>query len=115
VLYGIFLDAKNHILAIERLFSGTITGTAVYPREILKKILSHKATALLLAHNHPSGNPEPSADDKEITLRIGIVLHAIGVPLHDHTIIGNGYHSMADTGWLRQAQQKFNRIIAGIE
>jgi len=68
----------------------------------------------VLAHNHPSGDTTPSSEDKEITARIGLVLHAIGVALHDHTIIGNGNHSMADSGWLRQTQNKFHEIITGI-
>ena len=114
-LYGIFLDAKNHVIRIEKLFSGSITGTTVYPREIIKKILTLKSTAILLAHNHPSGDPTPSAEDREITARIGLILHAMGVALHDHIIIGTGYHSMADSGWLRQVQNKFNEIITGIQ
>ena len=111
VLYGVFMDAKNHILAIEKLFAGTITGTSVFPREIVKRILSNKATALLLAHNHPSGDTQPSIEDQEITARIGIILDAIGVSLHDHIIIGRGYHSMADTGWLKSALNRFPKLI----
>jgi len=114
VLYGIFLDAKNHIIDIQELSRGTLTASAVYPREVIKKVLKLKAAALILAHNHPSGDTEPSQEDKEITTRIGLILHAIGVTLHDHTIIGNGHHSMADSGWLRQAQGKFHEIITGI-
>jgi DNA repair protein RadC len=111
VLYGVFMDAKNHILSIEKLFTGTITGTSVFPREIVKRILSNKATALLLAHNHPSGDTKPSIEDQEITSRIGIVLQAMGVSLHDHIIIGSGYHSMADTGWLKSALNRFSKLI----
>ncbi|MBW2634890.1 MAG: DNA repair protein RadC [Deltaproteobacteria bacterium] len=111
VLYGVFMDAKNHILSIEKLFAGTITGTSVFPREIVKRIISNKATALLLAHNHPSGDTKPSREDQEITSRIGIVLNAIGVSLHDHIIIGSGYHSMADTGWLQSILNKFSKLI----
>jgi len=113
-LYGIFLDAKNHIIKIEKLSSGSITGSPVYPREIVKRVISLKAAAIVLAHNHPSGDTTPSKEDKEITFRVGLVLHAVGVALHDHTIIGNGHHSMADSGWLRQAQQKFHETLTGI-
>ena len=114
VLYGIFLDAKNHIIDIQELSRGTLTASAVYPREVVKKVITLKAAALVLAHNHPSGDTTPSSEDKEITARIGLVLHAMGVALHDHTIIGNGHHSMADSGWLRQTQNKFHEIITGI-
>jgi DNA repair protein RadC len=114
VLYGIFLDAKNHIIDIQELSRGTLTASAVYPREIIKKVIILKAAALVLAHNHPSGDTTPSAEDREITARVGLVLHSMGVALHDHTIIGNGHHSMADSGWLRQAQSKFHEAITRI-
>ncbi len=114
VLYGIFLDAKNHIIDIQELSRGTLTASAVYPREVVKKVIKLKAAALVLAHNHPSGDTTPSPEDKEVTARIGLVLHAMGVALHDHTIIGKGRHSMADSGWLRQAQNRFHESITSI-
>lgn len=114
VLYGIFLDAKNHVIDIRELSRGTLTASAVYPREIIKQVLALKAAALILAHNHPSGDTTPSSEDREITVRVGLVLHAMGVALHDHTIIGNGLYSMADSGWLRQVQGQFHQMITGI-
>jgi len=114
VLYGIFLDTKNHIIDIQELSRGTLSASAVYPREIVKKVLEKKAAALVLAHNHPSGDTTPSIEDREITARVGLILHAMGVALHDHTIIGNGHHSMADSGWLRQTQNRFHEIITSI-
>jgi len=114
ILYGIFLDAKNHIIDIQELSRGTLTASAVYPREIIKKVIALKAAALVLAHNHPSGDTTPSVEDREITARVGLVLHSMGVALHDHTIIGIGHHSMADSGWLRQAQSKFHEAITRI-
>ena len=113
-IYGIFLDAKNHIIAIEKLFSGSIAGAAVYPREIVKRILDLKAAGMLLSHNHPSGDPTPSKEDKELTARIGLILHAMGVALHDHIIIGTGFHSMFDSGGHRRSLQRLHDIIAGI-
>jgi len=110
-IYGIFLDAKNHVIEIEKLFSGSITGASVYPREIIKKVLAHKSTAILLAHNHPSGDTTPSIEDREITARVGLILQAMGVALHDHIIIGNGYHSMADEGWLNKAMNRFSNLF----
>jgi len=114
VLYGIFLDAKNHIVDIQELSRGTLTASAVYPREIVKKVLALKASALVLAHNHPSGETSPSTEDWEITARVGLVLHAMGVALHDHTIIGNGHYSMADSGWIKRTQNKFHEFITGL-
>jgi DNA repair protein RadC len=112
-IYGIFLDAKNHIITIEKLFSGSITAATVYPREIVKKVLGHKAAAIVLVHNHPSGDISPSFEDREITGRVGFVLHAMGVALHDHIIVGNGFHSMADAGCLKMAQKRFQEILNG--
>ena len=113
-LYGIFLDSKNHILAIEKLAEGTINSSSVYPREIVKQVLAHKAAALVLAHNHPSGSTEPSIEDKAITLRILFVMQAMGVSLHDHIILGNGHHSMADEGLIRQMQDQLRNFMAGL-
>ncbi len=111
VLYGIFMDAKNHIIDIQELSRGTLTASAVYPREVIKKVITLKTSALILAHNHPSGDTTPSTEDRAITTMIGLVLHAMGVVLHDHTIIGNGYHSMADSGWIKQERDRFHEII----
>ena len=107
-LYCIFLDSKNRIIAIEKMFSGSINSSPVYPREIVKKVLALSATALVVVvHNHPSGSCEPSSDDRSITIKIGIALASIDAKLHDHMIIGNGYHSMADDGWLAKVSEKF--------
>jgi len=111
VLYGIFLDAKNHIIDIQELSRGTLTASTVYPREIVKKVITLKAAAIILAHNHPSGDTTPSPEDREITARIGLILHAMGVTFHDHTIIGIGYHSMADEGWLKGILTRFSNLI----
>lgn len=71
----------------------------IYPREILKKILEHKAAAIIMAHNHPSGDPTPSPEDYLITKQIMIICNTICVTLHEHIIIGNtGCYSMADQG-----------------
>lgn len=96
VVYGIFLDSKNQILAIEKMFSGTINVAHIYPREIVKKMIEHQATALIMAHNHPSGVATPSADDRRITEKVSAALQSIDATLHDHIIVGNGYFSLAD-------------------
>ena len=110
-VYGIFLDSKNHILAIEKLFSGSISAASIYPREIVKKAIQHKASGFLIAHNHPSGNTDPSPEDQSITLRIGMATASIDVAFHDHIIIGDGYHSMADTGWLQEVSKKITDLL----
>ena len=111
VLYGIFMDRKNYILSIEELFRGSITGTSVYPREIVKRAISLKATSLVLCHNHPSGSTEPSPEDKNITANISIVMETIGVNVLDHIIIGNRYYSMADSAWLTEMKNKLKDVL----
>ena len=111
-MYGIFLDAKNKIIAIEELFSGTITSSAVYPREIVKRVLALKATAIILAHNHPSGSVTPSSSDFMITVTINVALSGIHVALHDHLIIGGDtYYSFAEQEWLAKIKQKYLDFI----
>ena len=110
-IYCIFLDAKNKILAIEKMFSGSITASAVYPREIIKRIMEIKATGFVLVHNHPSGDLNPSAEDESVTIKVGIAAASIDVSFHDHLIIGNGYHSMADTGWLKKVASKYSSLL----
>ena len=110
--YCIFMNAKNKILAIKKMFSGSISSASVYPREILKEVLSLKATSVILAHNHPSGDTEPSNSDYTITVKVGIALDSIGVCIHDHIIIGDGHTSMANTEMLKNIQDKIAEITA---
>jgi DNA repair protein RadC len=112
-VYIIFLDARNKMLAIENLFSGSITSSSIYPREIVKRLIHLKASAFIMAHNHPSGHIEPSAEDKSITLKVGIAAASIDVQFHDHIIIGDGYHSMADSGWLKDVSSRFSELLRG--
>ena len=107
-VYVIFLDAQNKILAIEKMFSGSISSASIYSREIVKRLINQKACAFLIAHNHPSGDTKPSSEDKSITIKVGIAAASIDVTLHDHIIIGDGYHSMADTGWLKKVSSTFS-------
>ena len=110
-VYIIFLDAQNKILAIEKLFSGSITASSIYPREIVKRIIQLKATAFVMAHNHPSMDTTPSAEDKTITIKVGIAAASIDVNFHDHIIIGDGHHSMADTGLLKEVSSRYSSIF----
>jgi DNA repair protein RadC len=110
-VYIIFLDAQNKILAIEKMFSGSITAASIYPREIVKRIIQLKASAFVMAHNHPSADTTPSAEDKSITIKVGIAAASIDVAFHDHIIIGNGYYSMADNGCLKEIANGFSSLL----
>ena len=110
-VYCIFIDAKNNILGIEKVFSGSLTASAIYPREIIKRLLKLKASAFVMVHNHPSGYVNPSLEDKSITIKVGIAAASIDVSLHDHIIVGDGYHSMADTGWLKKVSSRFSSLL----
>jgi DNA repair protein RadC len=110
-VYVIFLDAQNKILAIEKMFSGSITAASIYPREIIKRLIQLKASAFVMAHNHPSTDTTPSAEDKAITIKIGIAAASIDVAFHDHIIIGDGYYSMADNGWLKEITNGFSKLL----
>lgn len=89
VFIGIFLDAQNHVIASEELFSGTLTQASVYPREVVKRALLHNAAAMIFAHNHPSGTAEPSHADKVLTQSLKQALALIDVKVLDHFIIGS--------------------------
>jgi DNA repair protein RadC len=86
----LFLDPKNRLIADEVQGRGTVNHTPVYAREVVKRALELHATALILVHNHPSGDPTPSRGDIEMTAEIGKVTTLLGIVLHDHIIIGNG-------------------------
>ncbi len=86
----LFLDGKNRLLADEAQARGTVNHTPVYPREVAKRALELHATALILVHNHPSGDPTPSRADIEMTGEIKRAVTTLGVVLHDHVVVGNG-------------------------
>jgi len=89
----LFLDRKNALLADERQQRGTVDHTPVYPREVVKRALALSASALIMLHNHPSGDTTPSRADIEMTHAVAKALNAVGVALHDHIIVGRGRHS----------------------
>jgi DNA repair protein RadC len=86
----LFLDTRNRLLADEEQSRGTVNHTPVYPREVARRALELAATALILVHNHPSGDPTPSREDIAMTRDIEAALGALSIVLHDHVIIGNG-------------------------
>ena len=97
----LYLDNRHRIIHFEELFRGTIDGTSVYPREVVKQSLSVNAAAIILAHNHPSGVAEPSQADERITRRIKAALELVDIRLLDHLIIGDGTTtSLASRGLL---------------
>ncbi|WP_271880754.1 RadC family protein [Phaeobacter italicus] len=97
----LFLDRKNCLIADEEQAKGTVDHVPVYPREIAKRALELNASALILVHNHPSGDPSPSASDIAMTDRILQALDALGITLHDHLIIGKSSElSFRSSGYL---------------
>jgi DNA repair protein RadC len=97
----LYLNGNNQVLKTEELFKGTLNESAAYPREVVKKVIENNAAALILVHNHPSGNCEPSDQDKILTDRLVSALRTIDVIIHDHIIIaGNDHYSFADHGLL---------------
>jgi len=95
----LFLDNRHRIIACEDMFRGTIDGTSVHPREVVKTALKHNAAAVVFAHNHPSGNPEPSQADQQLTRRLKEALGLVDVRVLDHLVVGfEGVVSLADRG-----------------
>jgi DNA repair protein RadC len=88
----LFLDTKNRLIADEVQARGTVNHTPVYPREVVKRALALEATALILVHNHPSGDPTPSRADIEMTREVKAAAAALGITLHDHLVVGHGRH-----------------------
>ncbi|MCF5172258.1 RadC family protein [Pseudomonas canadensis] len=97
----IFLDPQHRVLTFELLFHGSIDGTAVSPRQVVKRSLAHNAAAAIFVHNHPSGCTEPSQADHVLTARLKEGLALIEVRVLDHFIVGEGRPlSLAEHGWL---------------
>lgn len=96
----LFLDQRHHVIAFEELFRGTIDGASVYPREVVKEAIKHNAAAVIFAHNHPSGNAEPSEADQRITKRLKDALALIDVRVLDHLVVGSEVVSFAERGLL---------------
>lgn len=106
---GVFLDAKNRVIASEVLFYGTLSSSSVYPREVIIKALSHKAAAMIFAHNHPSGDITPSQSDISITRKLLFALSYVGIVMHEHLITGQqGYYSFAENGYISQFNKEMN-------
>ncbi len=89
----IFLDRKNRIIADEAQQRGTVDHTPVYPREVVKRALELNASAFIMVHNHPSGDPRPSRADIDMTRKVKDAAAAVGITLHDHVIVSRGGHA----------------------
>jgi len=105
----VFLDAKNRVISSETLFKGSLTASSVYPREVVRAALDHRAAALIFAHNHPSGDPDPSPEDIALTRQLVFACRTMGITVHEHLVIGNGtYFSFADQGLITQMNQDYD-------
>ena len=89
----LFLDKRNQLIADEVQQTGTVDHTPVYPRELVKRALELSATAVILVHNHPSGDPTPSQADIQMTQQIVAVATPLGIAVHDHIIVGRDGHA----------------------
>jgi DNA repair protein RadC len=105
----IFLDTKNQVIEEKTLFEGTVDSSAVYPREVIRDALRYEASSLIFVHNHPSGDPEPSLCDREITRDLIFAAAVMQIKVLDHIVIGNNrYFSFADRGLI----DEYNRAFA---
>jgi len=97
VFYALHLDGKHQIVSCEEVSRGTTTGSLVHPREVYKAAILSSAGSIIVAHNHPSGDPTPSDEDRSIVDRLYKSGDILGIPLLDSLIVGNGtYHSMKE-------------------
>jgi DNA repair protein RadC len=95
------LDVRHRIIARRVVHIGTLSGVEVHPREVFRDAVVNQAAALILAHNHPSGDPSPSRQDIELTARLRQVGELLGIAVLDHVIVAaDGFVSLADRGWL---------------
>ena len=97
----LFLNNKHQAISFERMFTGTIDGAAVYPRVVVQRALEHNAAAVIFAHNHPSGCPDPSEADRSITRRLSEALSLVDVRVLDHFVVSQSHWvSLAERGWI---------------
>lgn len=97
----LMLDSRHRVLAFQELFRGTLDGASVYPRDVVKIALEYNAAAMILVHNHPSGDPEPSQADRKLTTKLQEALNLVGVRTLDHIVVGQeGCVSLAELGYL---------------
>ncbi len=100
VFCAVWLDNRHRVIQFDELFRGTIDGTSVYPREVVRTALSLNAAAVIFAHNHPSGVAEPSQADERITRRLKAALELVDIRILDHIVVGETCVSFAERGLL---------------
>ncbi len=96
----LFMDVRNYVIKFEELFAGSLHSAEVHPREVVKRVLAHNAHAVILAHNHPSGDSKPSTADIQITRTLKDALALVDVKVLDHLIVGEKIQSLAELGHL---------------
>jgi len=112
----LYLDSRNKIVFIEDIFEGTLNASAVYPREIFRSAFKNNAVSLIFAHNHPSGVPEPSLSDREVTKSLVFMGVIMEIKVLDHLIIGNNsYFSFADEGLIGEYEALYSTIKTSVE
>lgn len=112
---ALYLNSQNQIMAAEDLFEGTVNSSAVSPPEVMESALKNNAVALIFAHNHPSGNPEPSQSDKELTRDLIYAASIMRLKVLDHIVIGNDrYFSFAGEGLIEQYALDFLNLKAKV-
>ena len=109
----LFLNRKNELILDQDVFLGSLTGSAVYPREIMSLALEYKAAAMVFVHNHPSGDPAPSAEDRKLTRDMVWASRLLMIQILDHIIIGNNtYYSFADDGIIKDYLREFEKKLS---
>ncbi|HET6204325.1 MAG TPA: DNA repair protein RadC [Planctomycetota bacterium] len=99
--YALLLDGKNRLLREERVSEGTLTSSLVHPREVFAPAVRESAASLIVVHNHPSGDPTPSPEDREVTRRLRAAGEIVGIRVLDHVVVGEeAYVSFLEKGWL---------------
>ena len=108
----VYLDASHAVINTEILSEGTITVNTVYPRELIKNALAYHASALVIAHNHPSGNLQPSSQDEQLTKTLSLMCSFMNINLLDHLIIGDGEtaYSFADHGQMNTIRNECTEL-----
>lgn len=99
--WSLYLDTQNRVLMERRLTVGLLNASLVHPREVFAPAIAQAAAGLILVHNHPSGDPEPSAEDVEVTRQLAASGAILGIPVRDHVVLGDGrYVSLRERGWV---------------
>ena len=111
VIKAVYLNSQNQIIEIQDLSQGTVDGSFVYPREVIEGAIKNHAVSLVLVHNHPSGNPEPSESDKDLTRNLVYAGSAMQIKILDHIVIGdNRFFSFAGEGMIEKCELELMKL-----